>query len=382
MKRLLLLLMVFLAVIIPCSSSAEDLGETGEGAIGYAFELQQKEDTVGMRVEFIGNRMFHEGREIGFGIDGKPMLALRHISEYFGCRVDYDSQTRSCVVSYGEYSFRIKPGNNLVTVYYAGEQVEAAEITSDACLRNNVLYLYSLDLSDLLGLDTSWNDRERTWEIFLRDYTYRELGFPDVVAGDVLTVKGLLFTDGRHAMPMLEIMGEPASRSYISSISYHGSGPASLKRYEMSTEILLKERLNPLQVRLNQGYRIIFARNIEVVRELEAKELVVETPYQLASPLTGYVKIIEPRLKVSGSVERLDADYPREVVLFVKEYADRKVLQKVSVPLLNGRFEHELRFAETGLYQVTLNSVMAGPHGPAYPEITDFFVDYVPGAEQ
>jgi len=61
----------------------------------------------------------------------------------------------------------------------------------------------------------------------------------------------------------------------------------------------------------------------------------------------------------------------------VKKAEDKQALLQESVPVIAGRFERKLALQNgEGLYYITVNSVMAGPHGPAYPEITNFNVEY------
>jgi len=343
----------------------------------YAVEIQRISEEK-MRVQFVGNQMYHEGRYLGFGVSGKPMLSLRYLAERFGFQVGYEPKTGACLVSNGEYGLRLKPGSNLAEIYWAGEKVKEKELTERPLLRNNALYLYSLDISDLLGLITIWDDSTRTWDVLYRDYTCQELGFPTAVNDDLLTLKGLLFDDGIYATPLLEIM-DTANQVHLSSssLSYIEAGIDSQRRYEMSSIIQLQEEINQLQVSLTLGQRIIFAKKIEVAVNIEDKELVVDPPYQFISPTKGYIKTTQPGILISGLVAGINNEYPSEVVLFVRKADDKEILLKESVPIIDGQFKHELELKNgEGLYKVTVNSIMAGPHGPAYPEITNFYVEY------
>jgi hypothetical protein len=346
----------------------------------YAFEIQSKSDET-MRVQFVGNQMYHEGRYLGFGINGKPMLSFRYIAERFGFRVDYDPQTGTSLVKNGEYGFQIKPGSKLAEIYWAGEKVKEKELTEKPQVKNNVLYLYSLDISDLLGLIPYWDQSAKTWDILYRDYTYQELAFPTAVNDNVLTIKGLLFDDGQHSMPLLEITDMANEvHSYSSSVGLKEQGIDSEHKYEMSSNIQLKEAINRLKVTLTIGQRIIFAKNIEVAVNIEAKELVVnplyQSLYQFSSPTKGYIKVTQPEIIISGKVADTNT-YPPEVVVFVRKSDNQEVLLEKRVPVTDGQFKHQLNLVNgEGLYKVTVNSIMAGPHGPVYPEITNFYVKY------
>ncbi|NLW06669.1 MAG: copper amine oxidase N-terminal domain-containing protein, partial [Clostridia bacterium] len=81
-----------------------------------------------MLVQFVGNQMYHQDKYLGFGISGKPMLSLRYMAEWFGFQVDYDPESRTILVSTGEYGFRIKPGSKVAAIYWGGEKVKDYEL--------------------------------------------------------------------------------------------------------------------------------------------------------------------------------------------------------------------------------------------------------------
>lgn len=344
----------------------------------YAYELQSNSDEM-MRVQFVGNQMFHNGKYLGFGISGKPMLSLRHMAERFNYRVEYDSQSGTSSLSRGLYSFRLKPGSNRVEIFWDGSKLKEVELAVKPLLKKNVLYLYSLDIRDLFGLFTYWDSDARTWDILYREYTYQKLAFPTFINGDMLTIKGLLFDDGQHDMPMLQIINNTddftPSFSSISLYEY-GINPRRHK-YEMESNFKLNKENNRLHVSLALGHRVILAKNIEVARNIENKELVVDPPYQLASPTKGYVKVSLPQILISGSVSDINNSYPSEVICFVKKADQEVILHKENIPIIDGQFKHELVINEgEGLYKITLNYPMGGPRGPVYPEITDFYLEY------
>lgn len=343
----------------------------------YAFKLQSKSDKQ-ISVQFIGNQMYHDGRYMGYGISGKPMLILRYLAEWFGFQVDYNAQNRTTLVSKGEYSFQIEPNSNAVEIFWAGEKVKEHELTEKPFIKNGRLYIYSLDLSDLLGLMNNWDNNTRTWDVLYRDYTYQELGFPTAVNDDELIIKGLLFANGQYEMPLLEIMDTINNvHSYTSSACSIDFGAEVKHKYELSSTINLQEENNRLQVSLAMGQRIIFVKNFDVVVNLEDKELVVKQPsYQFTSPTKGYIKVTKPEVIISGSVASINGYYSPEIVLLVKKVDNPEIILKESISIIDGQFMFELELEkETGLYKVTVNSVMAGPRGPAYIEITNFYVE-------
>lgn len=344
----------------------------------YAYEIQSNNDDI-MRVKFLGNQMFHNGKYLGFGINGKPMLSLRYMAERFDYCVEYDSQSGTSSLSKGLYSFRLKPGSNRVEIFWEGNKLNEIELTVKPLLKNSVLYLYSLDIRDLLGLFTYWDSDARTWDVLYREYTYQKLAFPTFINGDILTIKGLLFDDGQHDMPMLQIINNTddfTPRFSSISLCEYGINPRRHK-YEMESNFKLNKEINRLQVSLTMGHRVIFAKNIEVAMNIENKELVVDPPYQLTSPTKGYVKVNLPRIFISGSVSDINNSYPSEVICFVKKADQEVVLHKENIPIVDGQFKHELAINEgEGLYKITLNYVMAGPHGLVYPEITNFYLEY------
>lgn len=63
--------------------------------------------------------------------------------------------------------------------------------------------------------------------------------------------------------------------------------------------------------------------------------------------------------------------------MFVRKADNKEILLKESVPIIDGYFKHELELKNgEGLYKITVNSIMAAPRGPAYPEITSFYLEY------
>lgn len=346
----------------------------------YAFEIHKKSDTT-MRVQFMGNQMYHEGKYIGFGISGKPMLSLRYIAEEFGFQVDYDPKTRVSLVKNGEYSFQIRPGSKLIEIYWAGEKVKEKELTEKPLVRHNVLYLYSLDIADLLGLMPYWDNNARTWDVLYREYTYKELAFPAAVNDDVLTIQGLLLDDGQHSLPLLEITDTANNiHSYSGFVVLKEQGINAQHQYEMNSNIQLEEAINRLKVTSTIGHRIIFAKDIEVAVKLEDKELIInplyQSLYQFSSPTRGYIKVTLPEIIISGKAAEANS-YPAEVVVFVRKTDDQEVSLQKRVPITDGQFNHRLNLENgEGLYKVTVNSIMAAPRGLAYPEITNFYVEY------
>lgn len=145
----------------------------------YVLEIR-KESEATMSVQFVGNQMYHNGRYLGFGLRGKPMLSLRYIAEGFDFQADYNTKTGTCLVGNGEYSFRLKPGSNLAEIYWAGEKVKEKELIERPLLRNNVLYLYSLDISDLLGLITGGTTVQESGMSYTGTIHTKSSGFPQL----------------------------------------------------------------------------------------------------------------------------------------------------------------------------------------------------------
>jgi hypothetical protein len=344
----------------------------------YAFVISSNPDKK-MRVQFVGSQMYHDDRYLGFGLSGRPMLSLRYMSEWFGFRVDYDVESSTVSVGNGEYSFRVRPGGSAADIYWAGEKINEYELTESALFKDNRLYLYSLDISDLLGLMPYWDDSTRTWDVLYRDYIYQELGFSTHINDDLFAIKGLLFDDGQHNTPHLHIKNiDNDIRSHTSSLWIKEFGTDSIHMYDISSSIRLNEETNRLRVSLSLGQRIIFVKDIDVTSDIEAKELVVADPsYEFTSPTQGYIKVAGPEMLISGSVVGIDDYCPAEIVLFVRKVDDTEIMLNESIPVTDGRFMYELKLEKgEGLYKVTVNYVMPAPRGPAYPEITNFYVEY------
>jgi hypothetical protein len=366
----------------PATEQTVNIIMSGASDKTYAFNAESQSEES-LRVQFTGNQMFHGEDLLGFGVDGKPMLSVRYLAQRFGCQVDYDGQTGNVSISQGQYCFRLNPASRVTEIFWAGEKVRERELVEKPLLRNNTLYLYSLDISDLLGLSTYWDGEARTWDVVYRNYLYQELSYPAVVNDDGLTVKGLLLDDGRRDMPQLELTDAGHSLPAQSgSVSMLETGADGRHKYVMSSTVQLLEETNRLRVILSLKERIIFCRSFEVARHIRAKELVVEPPYQLVSPDRGYLEVEQPRVTISGlllsgSGAGSAESYPAEVVVFVKKAYSGEILQKESIPVVDGRFAYELELKNGGgLYNITINSVMAAPRGLAYPEITNFYLDY------
>ena len=348
----------------------------------YSFIVQSNAGPQ-MSVQFVDNQMYHDSRYLGYGVSGKPMLSLRYLAEWFGFQVDYQAESCTALVSKGEYAFRIGTARKVAEIYWAGEKIKEHELTVQPLIKNSRLYSYSLDISELLGLTTNWDNTARIWHVLYRDYTYQELSFPTAVNDDELTIKGLLLTHGQYELPVLEIKDTLQNVfSYVGSVHNVDLGTdanAGWKyKYELNSTIKMQEENPRFQVSLTIGQRIIFAGNIDVVVNIEDKELVVKEPsYQFTSPLKGYLKVDKPEIIINGSVAHINGYVPSEVVLFAKKVDNTAITLKENIPIIDGQFSYKLALGpEEGLYKVTVNSVMAGPRGPAYPEITNFYVEF------
>lgn len=371
-----ILTVALLILILPSTAIGNDNDQS------YAFEIQSLADKK-MRVQFIGNQMYHNDRYMGYGISGKPMLTLRYFAEWFGFQVDYNAENRTALVSDGENSFQIKPHSNVAEIYWSGEKIKEHELTEKPFIQNSRFHIYSLDIGALLGLMTYWDNNARTWDVLYRDYTYQEFGYPTAINDDVLTIKGILLADGQYEMPFLQVRDTFNNvSSYIGSIRSIDFDTNSRPKYEISSTINLQEENNRLQVCLSLEQRILFVKNFDVVVNIEDKELIVkQSSYQFTSPTKGYIKVDKPEIIISGTVASINDYYPSEVVLFVKKVDNTETMLMLEeiIPIIDGQFMTKLALENgEGLYKVTVNSLMAGPRGsPAYIEITNFYVEYL-----
>lgn len=368
------LAMALLILMLPIAAMGNDNNSS------YAFEIQSQTGKT-MSVQFKGNQMYHDDTYLGYGISGKPMLTLRYIAEWFGFRVDYNAQNRSALVSKGEYAFQIVPDSNVAEIYWDGTKITEFELTEKPFIANSRFHLYSLDISSLLGLMDYWDNNTRIWNVLSMEYTYQESVFPTVVNDDELTIKGLLLGSGQYELPSLEIMDIVNNvHSYTASSHSIDDDANTMPKYEMSSTISMQEKNNRLRVSLTIGQRILFVKDIDVVVNLEDKELVVkQSVYQFTSPTKGYIKVNNPEIMISGSVAAPNNDYPAEVVLIVQKTDHTEILEK-RIPIIAGQFTSNLALEKGGgLYKVTVNSIMAAPRRPAYMEITNFFVEYTKG---
>lgn len=375
--------LVVIIIVLATFLGSEVLAAVPEGAElssppeAYHFQLQGY-SIRSLKVQFAGNKMYHNDKYLGFGVSGKPMLAIRYLAQSFDFQVDYDANTKSCLVSKGEYGFRLAPDSKLIEINWAGQKVKEMELTESPILRNNVLYLYSLDISELLGLITNWDNTARTWEVTYKEYRYQDYGFPTQISDDTLVIKWLLLDDNALIMPQIAITDVANKvQARFSSGSYLGPSIDSQHKYQMECSVALSQEVNQLQVSLTIGQRIINSEKIVVARNLEKKELIVEAPYSLEAPTQGYVKMFSPKLLTKGSVSSINNYCPPEIALFVRKADSDDILFQDKIPIIEGKFEYELELKSgTGLYRITLNSIMAAPRGTAYPEITDFYVEY------
>ncbi|SHK32614.1 stalk domain-containing protein [Desulforamulus aeronauticus] len=343
----------------------------------YAYVVENKSDESA-RVKFIGNRMYHDEQYIGFGVNGKPMLSLQFFVNKFGFTLNFNPQEGQYIVSKERYSFKIKPGSSFVELYWDNEKVKEIELTAKPMLQNKILYVYSIDIRDLLGLISFWDNSARTWDVTYREYVCREIGFPTYIDGDVIQLKGILYDPGNLETPRLELTGSTAPIvSMVSSLSLVEPGAGKNHKYEMDTTLKLKGESSLLNFSLYLGHRIIFYQSVEMRLNFAAKELCIEHPFQLIHPQKGYNQTNQAKFLLAGSINDVNAYYPPEIVLFVEKNDDKAALVQEKVPIIDGRFAYEINLPSgEGLYKVTINSIMAGSRGPAYFEIGNFYVNY------
>lgn len=338
-----------------------------------------REDSVQtMRVEFKGNQMYHQGHYVGFGVSGLPMLSLQYLAGEFGYEMRKDAQTGVYVVEQVNlsYSFRVKPGSNLAEICYDGRNIGEYELFGKPILRNGVLYLYSLDIRELLGMTSVWDNEARTWDVSYRDYTVYQNAFPGEVNDDVLLLTCLATSPGGYEYPFLTVKNTDKDAYYGASGHSLTPGADGLNRFEMNSSAYLPDELNNLEAGLTVGQRILSYSPLAVRRNIEDKEIKIQPPYQLTNPARGYIKTSDAQILVSGSVAEPAKAYTEELVLFVKNPDSGVTIQQISISVVDGQFTYDLKLTDPGLYKITLTSVMAAPRGLAYPEITYFYADY------
>ena len=371
---LLLSLSLTLSLSLPVfADSTTPTASTVERENPYAYTVQEADSTAAV-IQFAGNSMTLNHIQIGYNSNGSPMISLRTLSETFGFKVQYDAKTASVTVTRGRYGFSIHTGIPRATLLWDGKIVRETDLTQKPLIQNGKLYLYSLDLSDLMGLVSSWDDSNRTWQASCPDYQIVDNGYTDVFPDTTGIVKWLLINDGID-FPELEITPQESSTGFLSPIHPER---AEAPHYQAETHFVFKTNPQHIREMIHFKDRILFIKDLDVSMDPTLKTLENTLPdmYQFTQPAQGYTRKSTPSVLLEGTV---NDKTPGNLRITIHKVNSKEEDSFESLPYSQGAFSNSFTLKNgAGLYKIQVCYPMAGPHGTAYVTLLDFFIAYEP----
>lgn len=346
----------------------------------YAFEIT----SIGSQsadVQFSSGGMFLDNQRIGYGKGSLPMLTLRALVEYFGFKVEYAKKTGSITVEQGSYSFTVHPGSKRAELFWDMKSVRYVDLVEAPVVKNGTLYMYSMDMSGLLGLNSYWNNDTKTWTVTRKDYTVKELGFPTVFGDRSAVVSSLVLDSGQY-MPWAEI-GNVSDGSGMAggSVGYIGKQSDGLNAYDMMSEYVFNGNESTVAYVVIFEQRILFYKIFHIRMDLTAKQLQNKLPdeFRFTAPAQGYIRQKKPDVQISGTNILATSGDSGELEVFAYKDGSKGDLVQKTILYNNGTFSGNIQLGSgAGLYRIIVAYPMAAPHGTAYPEIMSFYVDYQP----
>jgi len=276
------------------------LGESGEDANLIVEEVDRRE----VIIDFRGERLFCQNQQVGYAHKGKAMISLDWMAEWLGYQVQLSQN--GYLVKRGSHSFQVKAAELQAQVFYDGSPAKSVELYEAPALSSSRLYLYSLDLESLFGLDSQWNEDKHQWKIRYVDYRIKELG--NYQGGSSCTVKAryIELPPDFNMPPELSVK----NITLISEGSYNGghafvSGDGQNYAATISLAIL---RDNEIQIYLGKKNRVLFYKQMTLRGDTQSHQLERQkhigpfTEYILVKPEQGFMQIKQNSFLVEGQV--------------------------------------------------------------------------------
>lgn len=350
---------------------------------------QVREDTsliaeeIGRRegiIEFCGENQYYRDQPVGYAQHGKAMISLNWMAGWLGYQVQVDPN--SYLVKRGAHSFRVKPDERLAQVFYDGLPVRSVELSEPPVLSSSRLYLYSLDLEALFGLDSQWDQEKRQWKVRYAEYRIQESG--GYRGGSWCSVKA------RYQHIPAEFNIPPELSVVNATLISENSGRGHSYSYgdgQNYTAVVPLEvfRDNDLRIWLGKKDRVLFYRQVTLQgnphdHTLEREKYIGPfTQYSLEKPEQGFNRTTQNSFLVQGQV-----GFTNEAAIHIvpakidKSSGQVTRLPQQTLPLGEQRFSGPVALnAGPGLYRIHFEVIVNGLHGATTTaQFGEFYLEY------
>jgi len=353
------------------------LAESSEDANLIAEEIDRREGII----EFHGEKLLYQNQQVGYAHNGKAMVSLDWMAGWLGYQVQ--SKQNSYLVKRGSHSFQVKAGERQVQVFYDGSPAKSVELYEVPSLSSTRLYLYSLDLENLFGLDSQWNNEKRQWKVRYADYRIKESG--NYLGGSSCTVKSqyLELPSGFNTPPELSVKNITLiSEGYDKGGYAYVSGDGKNYAATVSLKVLGD---NEIQICLGKKNRVLFYKQMTLRGEVQNHQLERQkiigpfTEYSLVKPEQGFIQVKQNSFMVEGQV-----GFTNEAVIHILpakiDQASGIIteLPEQTLSLQEQKFSGPVALnAGPGLYRIYFQVQNNGLHGVvATTRFGEFYLDY------
>lgn len=351
--------------------------ETGEEVNLIAEQTGCQETTV----EFRGEKMFDQERQVGYARNGKAMLSLDWIAEWLGYQVEFGQE--AYLVKKGYHSFRVRAADRQAQIFYAGSPVRSVELQELPALSSSRIYLYSLDLESLFGLDSRWDEATRRWKTCYADYRIKDLG--NYQAGSLFTVKARYVTlPAEFNLPELFMENVTLTSAGFLAGDYQAYTSGDGQRYTAVTTLAVL-RDNEIQIWLGKKNRPLYYQRMTVrgnpeYHQLEKGKIIGPfTQYSLVMPEQGFTTIYKSSFDVEGQVASVNEPIVHiRVAKIDKASGAVSELAEQTLLLREDKFSGPVALNDgPGLYRVRFQVKTGGLHGiEALTQFGEFYLDY------
>lgn len=342
-----------------------------------AEEIDYKERIV----SFSGESILYQNQSVGFARSGKAMVSLEWMAKWLGYQVQ--PEHNSYLVKRGSHSFRVKAGDLQVQVFYDGFPSKSFELYELPTLNSGQLYLYSLDLESLFGLDSQWDNERRQWKIHYSDYLIKELG--NYRGGSLCTINARyeMLSSPFNSTPELWVENITLSEDGFGENGY-ASVSGDGKNYTASVA-LRPYRSNEIQIMLVKKNRVLFYKRMTLQGDarnhlLEKQKIIgAFTDYSLVKPEQGFTQVNQDQFIVEGQVGLTDEEIVHILLAKIDSVTGQITeLPEQSLVLQERYFSGPVALnAGSGIYRIIFRVQTRGLHGiTADTHFGEFYLDY------
>jgi hypothetical protein len=354
---------------LPAASSANPLRQAG------ATLTLQSQKEIEFKLQFADDGEYHDGVKVGFAQDGLPFFQLAHFTDQLGYSVT--SAGKNVRVSNGLYTFSLTSDLQEVKLYWGGAWVKSYPLIRPPRVVDGKMYLYSIDMEQLFGYTGTWNQEQRTLDVWYESYSVSDYGLPGGTGGDTATVKAAVTlpadmpTGSADSLLLSLDNGHTFGNGGIGSLGQQTDNNKPLAWVEAPISLTLGD--NNITASLTSGMRIVYMANYGVRTSFADYPLQVNIPgFTLDQTKKGYLSTDASNLTLTG---KASSGFSIETTKW-----EQGLKLTASAPVdvqtdTNGAFQIPLSLQQgNGLYKIDVLMPVATPRGLGYSSAGHFYV--------